>query len=743
MTSLQLPDWRDIGRGIGKRLRDMLPPRDAGSSKEERLEQRMHDVLKGFAYFDTIDEALGWIAEDVDPIQKANTPILYRPSTEDERLGLKTKVMLCHDYKGGYHDYESVRPDTGKDEMYSCEYLQHVNSFIYFSHKVICIPPPSWTNTLHRNGVKVLATFIVEPQTPNVDRILTVKNGVYVMAEALANMALTFGFDGWLINIENTFAANVTKEIVAFIKCLKRFPGRALEVVWYDALNIENEVKYQNGLTEKNLPFAIAADALFTNYKWTESKLMESKQIALIHSMRLSKIIFGIDVWAQNTNMPGPPRVTFPKNGGGGTNTGLAVNTLQAHGFRPAIFGPAWTYEHFSSTPVADGSQQTMARSAEQSLWEGARLPSDLRCDCKKGKPHHTVDYQQHPITRHAMEFPGGSSTYFDSDFGRAFSEARSEDGQRLFRSTLGNQAVLPRLRPLFWAEVEEAHSRLTTRVVYGAYEQICDDAQKFETFLTIYTSSTSDSNPEEDTLSAFDELRPISTEIIRLCLYKVCVPVADGLSARLVYSKARESRNIDAGFYAAFKSAIYSDTHYEYYRLPYISSTMSESCFKLARNTPSSTLTEIGVYCGGEIECLKPMRLLHLGRLSVLPIGLLDGGPYDFAVDSLRLISRGNPSNQQKRLAWDWHGKRETWPKAMPWSDVTGPFSHFTVSMDGSEIGQSAALEYPLKREELGKASKTGSNGGPGVMSFSVRGHCFGGLPLKRAALATAFLSE
>lgn len=330
MISLQLPDWRDIGRDIGKRLRDLLPPsRDSGPSPEERLAKRKRDVLKGFAYFDTIDEVLAWNAEEVDPLQKANTPILCRPSIEDSWLGLKAKVILCHDYKGGYHDYESVCPEPLMEEMYSCEYLQYVDSFIYFSHKMVCIPPPIWTNTLHRNGVKVLATFIIEPQTPNVNRILTKKDGDYVLATTLANMARTFGFDGWLLNIEKSFTTNVTEEIIAFIECLKNRLGSSSEVVWYDALNIENKVKYQNGLTEENLPFANAADALFTNYKWTEAKLLETKQIAFAHGLNPSRIVFGIDVWAQNTDMPGPPRVTFPKDGGGGTNTGLVSCLLE------------------------------------------------------------------------------------------------------------------------------------------------------------------------------------------------------------------------------------------------------------------------------------------------------------------------------------------------------------------------------------------------------------------------------
>ena len=90
-----------------------------------------------------------------------------------------------------------------------------------------------------------------------------------------------------------------------------------------DALNTDNEVDYQNGLTMKNAPFAIAADSLFTNYRWTRRQLKEADSKGARFGLHPRETSFGIDVWAQNTDMSGPPRTTFPRNGGGGTNTGL------------------------------------------------------------------------------------------------------------------------------------------------------------------------------------------------------------------------------------------------------------------------------------------------------------------------------------------------------------------------------------------------------------------------------------
>lgn len=179
---------------------------------------------------------------------------------------------------------------------------------------------------MHRNGVKVLGTFLVEPHTPDVERLFAQEEGEYVVAKKLAAMAQVFGFDGWLLNIEKEFAASVedcTGNVVAFIRYLKGLLGPEGKVVWYDSLTSKNEVDYQNGLTLENAKFAAAADALFTNYKWAETELSNSKIATQWYGIESERVFFGIDVWAQNITTTGPKRITFPRDGGGGTLTGV------------------------------------------------------------------------------------------------------------------------------------------------------------------------------------------------------------------------------------------------------------------------------------------------------------------------------------------------------------------------------------------------------------------------------------
>ena len=181
---------------------------------------------------------------------------------------------------------------------------------------------------MHRNGVKILGTFLVENDRSDIECVLDQDNGDFVIAKGLARMAYTYGFDGWLLNVESEFpptTVDPAQRLSSFIRQLKRLLGPEKTVIWYDALTIENNVEHQNALAPQNLDFALAADAFFTNYRWSETEILRTQGAAKSHCMNFAEIYFGIDVWAQNTNtnMIGRRRITYPREGGGGTLTGL------------------------------------------------------------------------------------------------------------------------------------------------------------------------------------------------------------------------------------------------------------------------------------------------------------------------------------------------------------------------------------------------------------------------------------
>lgn len=130
--------WKDILRPIRDGFRDNFPPRSPkhdDGEVEKRRQQREVDALRGFAYFDSFEDLEEWTSADAAPLQKSNTPRLPRASLETENRR-EARVVLIHDYAGNYHGYEDCQGSVVSREPYSCQYMQYVDTFVYFSHKV-------------------------------------------------------------------------------------------------------------------------------------------------------------------------------------------------------------------------------------------------------------------------------------------------------------------------------------------------------------------------------------------------------------------------------------------------------------------------------------------------------------------------------------------------------------------------------------------------------------------------------
>lgn len=125
--------WKDILRPIRDGLRDNLPSKQPQDDPRDR-ERRREDSLKGFTYFDSFQQLDDWHPDHVHSFQRANTPLLARvayPAIERQ-----AKVTLIHDFAGNYRDQENVHGSVPDQPSFSCDYLQYIDSFVYFSHKV-------------------------------------------------------------------------------------------------------------------------------------------------------------------------------------------------------------------------------------------------------------------------------------------------------------------------------------------------------------------------------------------------------------------------------------------------------------------------------------------------------------------------------------------------------------------------------------------------------------------------------
>ncbi|GAA5889515.1 hypothetical protein JCM8208_001048 [Rhodotorula glutinis] len=327
-------------------------------------------------YFDSLAE-LATFAAAPRARRRFAAPLVPFASTskgDDAHRG-RGKLVVCHDYKGGY----SERDD---DRGYTFSWWHLVDTFIYFSHHRVSCPPAGWVHAAHENGTKILGTLIfehdagksdivelVEPSSSSsssgssassrLDRLST------RYADYLVDLAFERGFDGWLVNVEVELggegASDEQKEahaaaLVAWLRYLssetrRRVPGG--EIMWYDAVTTDGKLAWQNAVTERNLPFFDACDSMFLNYWWRQEHLAST--VALLDklgSSRHSGVHFGLDVFGRGTLA------------GGGFESWRAVHTIEqalsAHSasFSAALFAPGWTVEaeslsHSLSSPEA------------------------------------------------------------------------------------------------------------------------------------------------------------------------------------------------------------------------------------------------------------------------------------------------------------------------------------------------------------------------------------------------------
>ncbi|CAK1362274.1 Cytosolic endo-beta-N-acetylglucosaminidase [Cercospora beticola] len=628
----------------------------------EWAEQRTRDALKGFTYFGTFDELLAWTPDDADALQKSNTPLLQRAESDSDH---GAKVMLIHDYQGGYNDYESCQGQVVPKEQYSCNHLQFVETFVYFSHRLVSVPPPTWTNTCHRNGVIVLGTFIVEPGSNDVEYILQQdESGSFWVARKLANMAKCYGFDGWLINIETPFPllSWSAAKLEGFLRQLRDELGVNSKVVWYDALTTLNFIWYQNTLNYMNLQFAIAAGSMLTNYKWDPELAQSGKARALESDLGLDNLYFGIDVWAQNYQQDRKHRrVTWPRLFGGGTGTGLGVQVLQELGLNAGLFAPGWSYEHFSDHNSA----------VEGAIWKGTPLPEDLACDCDPQRPHDTAPYQQHGVVEYAKAFPAGSSTFFHTNFERAFS--RNDDG--VVNAFLGFQNIQP-----FETESRPHAAQLQAKV---------------------------HDSPSRCVLS----IAPLSQGAMsrsRIQLAKMAVAALEPLKLTMRYRILHYAHR-DLWLQADFQDS-YGQRQSRREALVVTDKQLARLEWTLDINASEMgpiAQTEQPIFLESLFICFEfdqnssSLEAAKSDILEIYSITVLTKSAKRPRCDisDLGLEKRGTGMNRHSRLHW----KISSDPgqshddTAMPYSPITGPCAHFRISADGKELGRAYALEFVL----------------------------------------------
>lgn len=175
----------------------------------------------------------------------------------------------------------------------------------------------------------------------------------------------------------------------------------------YDALTIDNRVRYQNGITDANKPFFDVSDGIFTNYWWREHNLDGTAKIAAALG-RQGDVFMGVDVWGRGSLGNGGFNVGevswdcfwVNRNGDAKANT-QALASIQHHGLAVGIFAPGWTYEFLG----AEGFREN-----DKKFWVGDRY-----------QPTDGTAARYGPVAQYASLLACGSSDFFHTNFCRGF----------------------------------------------------------------------------------------------------------------------------------------------------------------------------------------------------------------------------------------------------------------------------------------------------------------------------------
>ncbi|KAI7744356.1 hypothetical protein M8C21_013809 [Ambrosia artemisiifolia] len=267
------------------------------------------------------------------PFNKASVP-LSGNGVDGVMLPNRRRMMVCHDMAGGYIDDKWIQGGSNA-ESYAIWHWYLIDIFIYFSHNLVTLPPPSWVNAAHKHGVKVLGTFIVEWDEGRAiaEQFLATIDDAKTYAERLAELAHKLGFDGWLINMEvslNVEKIPILKEFVSHLTEVMHSLVLGSLVIWYDSVTIDGELKWQDQLNGSNKPFFDVCDGIFMNYSWKEDYPRLSAAVA---GDRKFDVYMGIDVFGRGTY------------GGGQWTTNVALDVIKKSDVSAAVFAPGWIYE--------------------------------------------------------------------------------------------------------------------------------------------------------------------------------------------------------------------------------------------------------------------------------------------------------------------------------------------------------------------------------------------------------------
>jgi endo-beta-N-acetylglucosaminidase D len=183
--------------------------------------------------YGTAAALLAWDPSSVRPFDVANVPLANRVQQPVPRM----LVGLDNGPWSFWPDFDlNAQGSAVTGNVYNFSHWQYVDSFYYYMHQLVSIPPTVWINAAHRNGVAALGTVTSDCNGCDKEMNTLFERYGPQAVQKLRQLAAAYGFDGWMIDVEND--ARTSHQLIAAMRQLagQTLPdGRPVQVTYYTA----------------------------------------------------------------------------------------------------------------------------------------------------------------------------------------------------------------------------------------------------------------------------------------------------------------------------------------------------------------------------------------------------------------------------------------------------------------------------------------------------------------------------
>jgi len=334
------------------------------------------------------------------PGQVATVPLATRavgpaPGTASMLIGLDNGPRAYWVVSDRFAQGRSGAVDgVSTGNVYNFGHWQYVDELYYYVHALVAVPPTQWVNAGHRNGVPVLATVTGDCDDCGAEATTLFDAANYRQTvQKLYDYAVAYGFDGWVIDMENGFYPGPT--VLAAVKELSAMvlpDRRPVRVVVYNererALTPDGTMLpyFKAGAAWQADYGSTSAEYPMTTYQTLRAEGLGSQRFRAYWSSDVYRPYGMADCQGEMTT------TTQIWNGNG--NPGQCLDTLGLFGNQRTIVGPAsgpryytstglfapeWTY--FGNLPDPPAGQvpvgpvsRTFVHAADDALWVGANV---------------------------------------------------------------------------------------------------------------------------------------------------------------------------------------------------------------------------------------------------------------------------------------------------------------------------------------------------------------------------------